>query len=71
MHDCATRNCGVCSRDSLASGWQRQKDIRLIRRRLLRQCLVLALIIMEERPLRATVLAVPATRETPPRTAAE
>jgi EmrB/QacA subfamily drug resistance transporter len=32
---------------------------------------VVALMIMEERPLRTTVLAVPATRETPPRTPAE
>ena len=28
---------------------------------------IVSLIIMEERPLRTTVLAVPATRETPPR----
>jgi EmrB/QacA subfamily drug resistance transporter len=32
---------------------------------------IVALAIMEERPLRATVLAVPATRETPPRAPAE
>jgi EmrB/QacA subfamily drug resistance transporter len=32
---------------------------------------IVALVIMEERPLRATVLAVPATRETPPRAPAE
>jgi hypothetical protein len=32
---------------------------------------VVALMIMEERPLRTTVLAVPATRETPPRAPAE
>jgi hypothetical protein len=32
---------------------------------------IVALMIMEERPLRTTVLAVPATRETPPRAPAE
>jgi hypothetical protein len=32
---------------------------------------VVALMIMEERPLRTTVLAVSATRETPPRAPAE
>src|SRR3984957_7701800 len=32
---------------------------------------IVALVIMEERPLRTTVLAVPATRETPPRAPAE
>jgi hypothetical protein len=32
---------------------------------------VVALMIMEERPLRTTVLAVPATRDTPPRAPAE
>jgi EmrB/QacA subfamily drug resistance transporter len=32
---------------------------------------IVALLIMEERPLRTTVLAVPATRETPPRAPAE
>ena len=32
---------------------------------------IVALIVMEERPLRTTVLAVPATRETPPRAPAE
>jgi predicted MFS family arabinose efflux permease len=32
---------------------------------------IVALLIMEERPLRTTVLAVPATRETPPQAPAE
>jgi hypothetical protein len=32
---------------------------------------IVALMMMEERPLRTTVLAVPATRETPPRAPAE
>ena len=32
---------------------------------------IIALIVMEERPLRTTVLAVPATRRTPPRAPAE